>query len=266
MKAKELATDLVRPPLYPIRTRMDDEAFKQLVHSVARWGVKEPIGVRPKGEFYEVIYGLRRFLAAQEAGIPKVPCLIQECDDKEALVLMLEENLQREDLNPVDEGSVYDRMIRDYNLRVEEIADLRGVTPAYISQRLGLLKGPEEIKEAVQQGRISFSVGRELARIHDPMPRKKYLEDAALHGATVEVVRQWVARANGETLGHPIPVNPPGGEMLPAPPPPVKLHCPIGDHDVPVTDTLNVPICNTDYPVFLEFLRAYRAPEEKPAE
>lgn len=157
---------VVRNSLQP---RMEYEADKleELKASIREKGVLQPILVRPKNNGYEVVAGERRLRAAQALGLEEIPALVKEVSDEEALVLALIENIQREDLNPIEEGKAYKRLMDDFQLNQEQVADAVGKERPTVSNILRLLKLPQAIQDAVAKKMISMGHARTLLSIDD---------------------------------------------------------------------------------------------------
>ena len=154
--------DEIKSSFYQPRKEIKKESLKELAQSIKEYGILEPILVRKKGKFYEIIAGHRRVEAAKIAGLEKVPCLLVEVDDKKALPLALVENLQREDLNPIERALSFKDLIEKYGFSQKEIAKLLGKSKEYVANTLRLLKLDDEIKESLKKGEISEGHARAL--------------------------------------------------------------------------------------------------------
>lgn len=155
------------------RKTFEKEALEELTNSIKQYGVLQPIVVRKKGEKYEIIAGERRWRAAKEAKLDKIPCIIKEVDDKESLKLALIENIQRENLNPIEEAYAYKTLIDEYSLTQEEVAQALGKSRSYISNTLRLLNLDEEIIQYIHEGKITSGHGKALLGINDRKERLK---------------------------------------------------------------------------------------------
>jgi len=148
-------------PLQP-RTAINEDELEDLTHSIERHGIVQPLVVRPSGSGYQLITGERRWRAAQRAGLDVIPCLVRETDDSEALQLALVENLQREDLNPIDAARGYRQLSQEFGLTQEQIAGIVGKSRAAIANTLRLLDLPKSIWAEVEHGRLSEGHARAL--------------------------------------------------------------------------------------------------------
>jgi ParB family chromosome partitioning protein len=172
-----LALNQIRPnPLQP-REDFDQESMEELIQSIKEKGIIQPILVRPKGETYELIAGERRLRAANILQIPEVPAIVKDVDDRDSLEIALIENIQRKELNPIEEARAYQYLIDKFNLTQEEVSQVLGKARVSITNILRLLKLPLEIQEEIKAGRISFAHGRALLEIGDINLQRKILQD-----------------------------------------------------------------------------------------
>jgi ParB family chromosome partitioning protein len=158
-----LATDALQPGRYQPRTRMDPGSLEELAASVRVQGVMQPILVRPlDGEAYEIIAGERRWRAAQIAGLAEVPCLVREIPDEAALAMSLIENIQREDLNPLEEAGGIQRLIDEFGMTHQQAADSVGRSRPAASNLLRLLNLAAPVQELLMAGDIDMGHARAL--------------------------------------------------------------------------------------------------------
>jgi len=155
-------TAIVRNP-FQTRTRFDEEALKELTQSVAATGVVQPIVVRvlPGGK-YQLIAGERRWLASQRAGKKTIPVIIREVSDEQAMEMTIVENLQRADLNPMEQARAYERLGREFKMTQEQMAQRTGKERASVANFLRLLRLPQAVQEKVEGGDLSFGHARAL--------------------------------------------------------------------------------------------------------
>ena len=159
----QLAIDSLRPGKYQPRTRMDDASLAELADSIRARGVIQPIIVRPvDGGRYEILAGERRWRAARLAGQAKVPALIREVSDDVALGIGLIENIQREDLNPIEESNGLQRLIDEFHLTHEEVARAVGRSRAAVTNLLRLLELAPAVQDMLQDGKIDMGHARAL--------------------------------------------------------------------------------------------------------
>ena len=162
---REIAVASLRPGRYQPRTRMDEASLAQLADSVRARGVIQPIVVRPvDGGHYEILAGARRWRAARLAGLERVPAVVREVPDEAALGIGLIENIQREDLNPIEEASGLKRLIEEFKLTHDEVAKAIGRSRAGVTNLLRLLELAAAVQAMVQDGRIDMGHARRSPR------------------------------------------------------------------------------------------------------
>jgi len=147
-----LPVNAIRPNPFQPRQQFKPEELEALAESIKLHGLLQPILVRPKDGEYELVAGERRWRAAQLAGLTEIPAIIRHCSDDELLALALIENLQREDLNPLDEAQAYKVLMEKFGLTQEAIAERVGKSRAAVANTLRLLNLPEPIKQALRDG------------------------------------------------------------------------------------------------------------------
>lgn len=166
----------VRPNAFQPRKDFDEKSIEELAQSIKENGIIQPLVVRKSEGNYEIIAGERRWRAAQKVGLTKVPVIIKDVSDKEALELALVENLQREDLNPIEEATAYEQLIQDFGLTHEEISERIGKERSTITNQLRLLKLPDEIKHALISGAITAGHARAILGLQSLAKAKEILE------------------------------------------------------------------------------------------
>lgn len=158
------------------RKNFDDDSLEELATSIKADGVIQPIVVRKIGDKYEIIAGERRFRASKLAGLEKVPVVVKNVTDRKARELALVENIQREDLNPIEEAISLKTLMEEYKLTQQELSDIVGKSRSYIANNLRLLNLSDYIKEYLIRGELSPSQGRTLLSLETEEERKKYLD------------------------------------------------------------------------------------------
>lgn len=149
------------------RKQFDEDAIEELAESIKQFGVIQPLIVKKKGDYYEIIAGERRWRASKKAGLKKVPVIIKNYDEKEILKISLIENLQREDLNPIEEAQAYQKLQEDYGLKQDEIAASVSKSRTVITNTMRLLKLDERVQKMVMDNLISSGHGRTIIPIED---------------------------------------------------------------------------------------------------
>jgi ParB family chromosome partitioning protein len=166
-RSLDVDTDLLRPNPFQPRTAMDETKIEELARSIRANGIIQPIVVRRAGEGYEIVAGERRWRASQRAGLLKVPVVVRDIPDDRLLAAALIENIQREDLNPVEEAHAYRRLADDYHLTQEQIADAVGKDRSSVANYLRLLKLPQEVLAGLGSGALSMGHARALLALPD---------------------------------------------------------------------------------------------------
>jgi ParB family chromosome partitioning protein len=177
---KVIPIDRIEPNPDQPRMVFDAEALHELAASIREHGVLQPILVRPLGENrFQLVAGERRWRASREAGHATIPALVEELDDDTALEISIIENLQREDLNPLEEATMFDRMVHEHGYSIRKLADKLGKDKGYLENRLRLADAPEEIRELVSLRKDTVSHAYELLKVQDPKKRRKLAAQVA---------------------------------------------------------------------------------------
>lgn len=164
---REVRLDEIKPSKYQPRYQFDSEKLEELAQSIKEKGIIQPIIVRSGRDGYEIIAGERRFRAASIAGLDTIPVIVKEASSDEAIEIALIENIQREDLNPIEEAKAYQKLISDFNITQEELASKVGKNRTSVTNILRLLKLPTEIQKAVEENIISMGHARALISVEE---------------------------------------------------------------------------------------------------
>ena len=192
--------DLLEPNDYQPRAQIDDARLEDLARSIRANGVIQPIVVRrlDSGR-YQIIAGERRWRAAQRAGLHKVPVVVKDIsasDDKRRLEMALIENIQREDLNAIEEALAYQRLAKEFGLRQEDIANEIGKDRSSIANSLRLLKLPDEVRAEVASGRLSMGHARAIVALASETDQRRIARDVVARGLSVRETEALVKRAS----------------------------------------------------------------------
>jgi ParB family chromosome partitioning protein len=163
----ELDIDLLTPNPFQPRTVMDEEKIEELARSIRSNGIIQPIVVRKTAAGYEIVAGERRWRASQRAGLLKVPVVVRDIPDERLLAAALIENLQREDLNPMEEAHAFRRLADEFHLTQDQIADAVGKDRSSVANTMRLLKLPHEMRENVAAGTLAMGHARALLALPD---------------------------------------------------------------------------------------------------
>src|SRR5580704_605359 len=190
----QLDIDLIDPSPYQPRTRFREEALDELARSIQASGIIQPLVVRSKGTRYELIAGERRWRAAQRAGLTKVTAIIREVPDELALEMTLVENIQREDLNAIEAARAFERLMDEFQLTQEEVAERTGKDRATVANSIRLLKLEPLIQDWIEEGKLTAGHGRGLLAVQDSKLRMRYAQRASRGGLTVRQIERLASR------------------------------------------------------------------------
>lgn len=180
------------------RKTFDEEKLKELADSIARHGMVQPIIVRQNGDRYVIVAGERRFRAARMAGLTQVPVIVKAFDDAQVMEVALIENLQRENLNPIEEAAAIRFLMEQHDLTQEEVAKRLAKSRPAIANALRLLNLSEGVQEYVRTGQLSAGAARALVGVKDPGKQRALAQEAALQGLSVREVERRAQAANNE--------------------------------------------------------------------
>ncbi|HEY8563348.1 MAG TPA: ParB/RepB/Spo0J family partition protein [Pyrinomonadaceae bacterium] len=196
----DLDLDLIEPNSEQPRTRFAEENLEELAQSIRANGIVQPIVVRRKGTRYQIVAGERRWRAAQRAGLQKVPAVVKDVTDEKLLELALIENIQRQELNPIEEAKAYKNLINTIGLTQEMVAERVGKNRTVITTSLRLLKLPDEIQRMIEEEKISAGHGRALLMVDDADAQKRIAKTVMEMSLSVRETEKSVKRLNrGET-------------------------------------------------------------------
>lgn len=184
--------ELIRPNPYQPRKTFEEERLNDLASSIQQHGILQPIVLRQTVQGYYIVVGERRFRASQLAGLTEVPAIIKELSDEDMMELAIIENLQREDLNAIEEAESYKKMMTDLNITQQEVARRLGKSRPYIANMLRLLQLPKNVAQMVQQGALSSAHGRTLLTLKDASKIKKTAKQAAQESWSVRYLEEYV--------------------------------------------------------------------------
>jgi ParB family chromosome partitioning protein len=190
----QLDIDLIDPSPYQPRTRFREEALDELARSIQSSGIIQPLVVRPIGGRFQLIAGERRWRAAQRAGLDKVSAIVRHVPDALALEMTLVENIQREDLNAIEAARAFERLMDEFQLTQETVAERTGKDRATVANSIRLLKLEPTIQDWIEEGKLSAGHGRALLAVPDSQLRMRYAQRAARGGLTVRQIERLASR------------------------------------------------------------------------
>jgi ParB family chromosome partitioning protein len=199
--------DQITPNRNQPRKVFDPERLAALETSIKEHGVIQPILITKIADEYQIVAGERRWRAAKNIGLKTIPVVIKTLSDKEVAEIALIENLQREDLNPVEEGKAYQSLIKEFDFRQEDVAHLVGKSRSYITNTMRLLKLDTDTLDALNNKLISGGHGRTLLGVEDLSQRKILLEQVIEEGLSVREVEKIVSKISKEKIMKPLKVK-----------------------------------------------------------
>ena len=203
-KVQHVALQRIQPcPLQP-RKNFADETLRELADSIQEQGIVQPLIVRQRGGHFELIAGERRWRAAQLVGLADVPVIVREADDRSVLELALIENLQRENLNPLEEALGYSQLINQFQLTQEQAATKVGKSRAAVTNALRLLKLPAEVQEHIRMGRLSVGHAKVILGLNSPADQRMAAERIATHGWSVRQTEEFVDQLQKQASAPPV--------------------------------------------------------------
>lgn len=181
----EMDVESLTPNLFQPRKNFDREKMEELKGSIKKHGMIQPIIVRKMANGYEIVAGERRLKAAKEIGLKKIPAIIKSINNEKSLEIALVENIQREDLNPVEQANAFKRLADEFNLTQQELAEATGKSRALVTNTIRLLKLNPEIQKNISEGKISFGHAKLLLSIEDEEVQKVVCDRIIASGLSV---------------------------------------------------------------------------------
>src|SRR5215467_8186002 len=191
---QEIDIDLIEPSPYQPRTRFHEQALDELARSIKASGIIQPLVVRPIGSRFQLIAGERRWRAAQRAGLNRVSAIVRQVPDELALEMTLVENIQREDLNAMEAARAFERLMDEFHLTQESVAERTGKDRATVANAIRLLKLEKQIQEWIEAGKLTAGHGRALLAVPEQQLRMRYAHRASRGALTVRQIEKLAAR------------------------------------------------------------------------
>ena len=205
---REIKVQELRPNPYQPRTNFRPEAIEELKQSIMEHGILQPIIARKSIKGYEIVAGERRFRAAKEAGLTEVPVVIRKLSEQQMMELAILENLQREDLNPIEEAVAYQTLLERLNLTQEQLAQRLGKSRPHIANYVRLLTLPPEIREFISEGKISMGHGRALLSLKKREQLPSLIEKILKEGMNVRQLERYIHELNAPVTRETRPKKP----------------------------------------------------------
>lgn len=192
----EIKLSDIRSNPYQPRKTFDEESLKEFSESIKEYGVIEPIIVKKTIKGYELVAGERRTRAARLAGLETIPAVVKDFNDQEMMEIALLENIQREDLNPIDEAMAYQKIIEIGHMTQEEFAKKFGKSRSYVTNMLGLLVLPEDLKDLVKQKKLTMGHARALSKISDTDAMRSLANKTVTEELSVRALENIISEEN----------------------------------------------------------------------
>ena len=198
---KLLRITQIEPNKNQPRHKFDDDKIEELSESIKEHGIIQPIIVVKSNNMYKIVAGERRWRAAMKAELSQIPCLVRDLDDEQNMLIAIIENMQREDLNPVEEAEGLRQMTDTFGMTQEQVSKSVGKSRPYITNSMRLLKLPDYIKDSLSKGEITAGHGRTLVTVSDEDERKKLWNKIVTEGLSVRESEKLVSKETKKTKG-----------------------------------------------------------------
>ncbi|MED1945205.1 MULTISPECIES: ParB/RepB/Spo0J family partition protein [Brevibacillus] len=195
-QVKEISVNEIRPNPYQPRKEFEQSAIEELAQSIKEHGIIQPLIVRKSIKGYELVAGERRLRAAKVAGLKEVPVVVKAYTDQQLMEIALIENLQRENLNPLEEAEAYDKLISHHNYTQEQLAQKIGKSRPHVANMLRLLQLPEKIRKMVSAAELSMGHSRALLGVTDKKVQQQLANDVVEKGLSVRQLEELVKQLN----------------------------------------------------------------------
>src|SRR5882762_1808057 len=196
---RDIEIDLIRPGHQQPRTTFDQAKLAELAQSIRTSGIIQPLLVRPLGGLFELVAGERRWRAAQLAGLSRIPAIIRDIPEDKILELALIENIQRQELNPIEEANAYKRLIESLNLTQDEVAQRVGRDRTFVTNYLRILRLPSEIQTLLESEKLTFGHARALLGLEDVILQRRYAQKIVKHNWSVRETERRIKHASRDS-------------------------------------------------------------------
>ncbi len=259
---KEIYTDQIDDPRDAMRTDMNRDALFELAGNIKQNGLINPITVRPVGERFEVVAGHRRLTACKIAGLIKINCVVRDLNDKQTFEVMAAENLERADVDPVDEAIFITKYMEQSGKNITDVAASLKRSVAYVKSRLSVGQMPEYMQEYLKEGKLKLGVALVLSEITDERTRQVWTDLAVRDGANVAQAEFWLYDFKRQLLpGGTLSETPPEG-FTPEAPQAVMFTCAIDGQKYDARMFRSVMVYEGNLEIFNEFVSAFRNPAD----
>ena len=256
---KEIYTDQILDPADAMRSELDRDQLFELADNIKVNGLINPITVRPVGDKYEVVAGHRRLSACKIAGLIKIHCVVRVLDDDKTFAVMAAENLERADVDPVDEAIFITKYIERTGMSVAEVAKSLRRSVSYVDTRLAVGEMPDYMQHYLKTGEMKLGVALALVQISEDNIRRVWVDMAVRDGVSVPQAEYWLHGWKVSQLPSAVPLDTPPDGYEPGAVRPILFECAITGEKYDVRDFSSVMIYNGNMPTFKAFVSAFRS-------
>lgn len=262
-KVIELFTDKIDEPKHAMRSELDRAALFELADNIKQNGLINPITVRPIGDRYEVVAGHRRLSACKIAGIIRIKCVVRELSDAEVFAVKAAENLERSDVDPVDEAIFIAEYIEHTKQTIPQVAKTLRRSVQYVETRLTVGLMPDYMKDHIKRGNLKLGAALALIQITDEKIRRMWVDMAARDGVSVAQAEFWLHSWLVNRLPEGLQNETPPDGFVPAAPQPIMFECSIDGKKYDARFFRSLMIYEGNLDIFNAIVKAYRSPESE---
>jgi len=255
MKLLELELDKILVDANAIRQDMDEDKLRELQASISKRGLLSPLVVKPEGDEYRLIAGLRRYLAVSNLGWKKVPAVVWEGDEYNSSIAQLEENIIREDVTPLEEGRYFKYLMQTYGLTIKAIAEDIHKSRDYVEERIRLTETDEYLQRAIQERLLNFSQAHLLSEVKDTSLRRGLMEQAIKEGLSVEQLKGLISTYANPDQNRTVYTVQPSQEGDNTAPRHFVYTCPFCGQEHEQIDSIFLQVCPQCYANLIEELK-----------
>ena len=262
-KIHEIFTDQIDDPVDAMRSDLDRDALFDLAQNIKQNGLINPITVRPVGKRYEVVAGHRRLSACKIAGIIRIPCVVRDLNDDQTFEVMAAENLERADVDPVDEAIFINKYMTKTGKTVAEVAAALKRSESYVKSRIAVGQMPDYMQQYLKSGDLKLGVALVLNQIDDEATRHVWTDLAVRDGANVAQAEFWLMDYKRQLLPGGVRSETPPSDYEPAEVQPIMFECAIDGEKYDARLFKTVMIYEGNFELFKAFVNELRAPAEQ---
>lgn len=252
---KSVNLSLIDEPDGILRMDIDPDELEELAQSIQEIGLLQRVLLARMGDRFEIVFGHRRFLAHQKAGIPKIKAVVRTMSREEIAIARATENISRRDLTPIEEAVTYNDLHDKYGMSIADIGKKMGKSPGIVKRRIDMLRMPPQLQKALHKKRISIAVAEELWPISDLVQLDYYLSFALDGGCTKDVARQWCKDWKDSQRRQSTAVEGGGEQFSPCEPRPTFLSCDLCEGPVELGKDKIMRACPDCYKQILQALK-----------